>query len=139
MVLVDSSVWIEALRRKGSLEVAVALEGLLEVYEARLCAPVRLEVLGGARASERAWLGGYFSILPFRPCGADDWERAIALAWQLRNQGVTVPWMDALIAAIALKDGERVYAIDGHFTAIARVTGLRLYEPGPGGLFLPER
>jgi predicted nucleic acid-binding protein len=137
MVLVDSSVWIEGLRRKGRLDVAVALDGLLEVYEVRLCAPVRLEVLGGARASERSWLGRYFSVLPFRPCAADDWERAIALAWQLRDQGVTVPWLDVLIAAIALKDGERVYAIDGHFTAIARMTGLRLYQPGPGGLFSP--
>lgn len=44
-----------------------------------------------------------------------------------------------VIAAIALKDGERVYAIDRHFAAIARVTGLRLYEPGPGGLFSPVR
>jgi hypothetical protein len=30
MVLVDSSAWIEGLRRKGSLEVKLALEGLLE-------------------------------------------------------------------------------------------------------------
>jgi predicted nucleic acid-binding protein len=137
MVLVDSSAWIEALRHKGSLEAKVALDGLLEVYEARLCAPVRLEVLGGARAAERSRLGAYFSLLPYRSCGPDDWDRAIALAWKLRDNGITVPWMDVRIAAIALKDEERVYAIDHHFAAIARVTGLRLYEPGPGGLFQP--
>ena len=34
MVLVDSSVWIESLRRTGRLEVKVALEGLLEAYGA---------------------------------------------------------------------------------------------------------
>mgnify|MGYP001550518080 FL=1 len=34
MVLVDSSVWIEALRRDGRLDVKLALENLLEEYEA---------------------------------------------------------------------------------------------------------
>ena len=48
MVLVDSSVWIEALRRDGRLEVKLALENLLEEYEAAWCGPVQIEVLGGA-------------------------------------------------------------------------------------------
>ena len=50
MILVDSSVWIESLRREGRLDVKLALEGLLEEYEAAWCGPVKLEVLGGARA-----------------------------------------------------------------------------------------
>ena len=53
MVLVDSSVWIEGLRRKGRLDIKVALEALLEAYEAQICAPVRLEVMGGAKKEER--------------------------------------------------------------------------------------
>ncbi|MEX1119951.1 MAG: PIN domain-containing protein [Terrimicrobiaceae bacterium] len=135
MVLVDSSAWIEALRRSGRLEVKLAIEGLLEAYEAQWCTPVRLEVLGGARPAERRALGGYFSVIPYRRCQDDDWERAISLVWKLRDSGLTVPWLDVLIAAIALHDGVRVYAVDAHFQHISNLTGLALYEPGYGGMF----
>ena len=135
MVMVDSSAWIEGLRRKGRLDVKVALEVLLEHYEAQWCSPVRLEVLGGARKGERQRLGRYFSVVPYRPTREDDWERAISLAWRLRDDGMTVPWLDVLIASIALHDGVRLYTIDSHFEEIAERTGLRLYRPGYGGAF----
>jgi predicted nucleic acid-binding protein len=138
MVIVDSSAWIEGLRRTGNLTVKLALEGLLEAYEAQWCSPVRLEVMGGARLAERALLGRYFSVIPYRPTCEDDWERAIALAWRLREGGLTVPWLDVLIASIALHDNVRLYTVDAHFTQIAQCTGLKLYRPDYGGQFLPE-
>lgn len=135
MVLVDSSAWIESLRRNGDMRVKLAVEGLLEAYEAQWCSPIRLEVLGGARLEERARLGQCFAVIPYRPCREDDWDRAIALAWRLRTNGLTVPWLDVLIAAIAIHDGVRLYAIDAHFQEIAKHTGLLLYRPGYGGSF----
>jgi len=137
MVLVDSSVWIEALRRSGRVEVKLALEGLLDVYEAKLCDPVRLEVLGGARASERTPLSNAFSILPCRSCAPEDWRQALNLSWRLRDQGFNAPWMDVLIATLALRDGDKIYSIDAHFESISRITGLVLYQPGYGGSFQP--
>lgn len=138
MVLVDSSVWIEALRRQGRLEVKLALEGLLDVYEAQWCTPVRLEVLGGAKAGERGRLGRHFAAIPYRACTEADWDRAIALAWRLRDHGLTVPWLDVVIAALALHDTVRLYALDAHFARMAEFTGLRLYQPGYAGLFAPD-
>lgn len=138
MVLVDSSVWIEAFRRKGRLEVKLALESLLDAYEALWCSPVRLEVLGGARASERGKLGRHFSVVPYRSCTGEDWDRAVSLAWKLRDNGLTVPWLDVVIAALALHDDVRLYALDAHFGRIAELTGLRLYTPGYSGLFVPD-
>lgn len=138
MVLVDSSAWIEGLRRRGSLEVKCALEGLLDAYEAQWCTPVRMEVLGGARREERRRLGHYFSVIPYRRCEEADWERGITLAWQLRDRGVSLPWLDVLIGAIALRDGVRVYSIDRHFQDLSKWTGLPLYEPDGGGRFRPE-
>jgi predicted nucleic acid-binding protein len=138
MVLVDSSAWIEALRRKGDLRVKLAIEGLLDAYEAQWCTPIRLEVLGGARKEERTRLGHWFSVIPYRPVHEEDWERAIALAWRLRDSGLTVPWLDVLIAAVALHDQVRVYAVDTHFREISTRTGLRLYEPGYGGGYAGE-
>jgi predicted nucleic acid-binding protein len=138
MVLVDSSVWIEALRGRGRLEIKLAVEGLLEVDEAQWCTPGRLEVLGGARQNERDLLGQHFSTIPCRECGGQDWDRAISLASKLRSNELTITWLDILVAAIALHDGTRLFAIGDHFKKIQELTGLVLYEPGHGGMFRPE-
>ena len=69
MVLVDSSAWIKSLRRHGDMRVKLAIEGLLDAYEAQWCSPVRLEVLGGARIEERTLLGKRFSVIPYRTAG----------------------------------------------------------------------
>ena len=138
MVLVDSSAWIEALRRNGDLRVKLAVEALLDAYEAQWCSPIRLEVLGGARREERTRLGHWFSVIPYRPVREEDWERGVALAWRLRDGGLTVPWLDVLISAVALHDNVRLYAVDAHFREISQRTGLRLYEPGYGGSYTPE-
>jgi len=138
MVLVDSSVWIEAIRRAGRLEVKVALEGLLEEYEAAWCGPVKLEVLGGARAVERVRLAQWFACIPYRTMNESAWEQAKERYWILRDQGQTLPWSDVLIGSLALTWGCRVYAMDRHFEVMRDVLGLRLYQPGYGGKYEAE-
>jgi len=139
MVLVDSSVWIESLRREGRLEVKLALEGLLEEYEAAWCGPVKLEVLGGARVEDRRKLEEHFSCLPYFPMPDAAWESAKGLAWRLRDQGCAAPWNDILIATLSIQADCRIYAIDKHFDLISRSgVGLRLYQPGYGGKYDPN-
>lgn len=137
MVLLDSSVWIEALRKRGALEVKCAVEGLLDEYEATMCSPTRLEVLGGARREEREELNRLFSVLPYLRAQEDDFTAATHHAWTLAKKGVRVPWFDLLIAAIALRVNCRVYSMDKHFVEMRRHLGLTLYEPGFGGKFSP--
>lgn len=138
MVLVDSSVWIEAARRQGDLGCKVALESLLEEYEATLCSPVRLEVLGGARKEERTRLAAGFDVLPFIQVTEPTWNLALESAWRLRDAGLQAPWNDLLIASISIEHGCRLYARDKHFNVMASVIAVRLYEPGYGGSFAPE-
>ena len=138
MVLVDSSVWIEAARRKGALEVKVALEALLEEYEAALCPPVLLEVLGGARKQDRRRLKAYLSVLPSLNLTPDSWQHAVELSWKLRDLGRTIPWNDLLIGTVALQHDCRVYAVDAHFDIMGEEAGLRLYRSGYGGKYQPE-
>jgi hypothetical protein len=139
MVLVDSSVWIEGFRRAGRLEVKLALESLLDAYEAQWCTPVRLEVLGGARREERTRLGRHFAVVPYRVCTEADWDRALILAWKLQDGGLTIPWLDVVIASLALHDNVRLYTLDAHFVRVAELTDLRLYTPGHAGGFSPEQ
>lgn len=138
MVLVDSSIWVEAARRHGDLAAKVGLEGLLEEFEAALSSPARLEVLGGARRNERGRLEAYFANLPYCPIEEADWHAAARNSWTLRDAGLSLPWNDILIATLALRVQCRVYARDAHFDSMRTVLGVRLYEPGPGGSFASD-
>ena len=138
MVLVDSSVWIEALRRQGDLHVKLALENLLDEYEAAWCGPVKLEVLGGARMQERARLEEHFSCIPYFPMDDAQWELAKETAWRLRDRGCNPPWNDILIASLSLTARCRVYAVDKHFQQMRDAgVGIVIYEPGYGGAYNP--
>lgn len=138
MVLVDTSVWIEASRRDGDLAFKVGLENLLEEYEAAWCSAVKLEFMGGARRQDRKQLAFWFECIPYRNIEEKHWEQARELAWRLRDAGHTLPWNDILIAALALEGDMRVYAKDRHFETMAQVIGLRLYTPGYGGRYTPD-
>lgn len=137
-VLVDTSVWIEASRRKGDLAYKVGLENLLDEYEAAWCSPVKLEFMGGARLQDRKKLAFWFECIPYRPTEERHWELAKAHAWKLRDAGLTLPWNDILIATIAHEADMRVYAKDKHFESMAKVLGIRLYSPGYGGRYEPD-
>ncbi|MEO0510192.1 MAG: PIN domain-containing protein [Verrucomicrobiota bacterium] len=138
MVLVDTSVWIEASRRDGDLAYKVGLENLLEAFEAVWCSPVKLEFMGGARKEDRKKLQFWFDCIPYRGIEERHWESAKLNAWRLRDRGKTLPWNDILIASLALEIGCRVYAKDVHFDIMAKELNLRLYQPGYGGRFEPE-
>ncbi|HEY5298166.1 MAG TPA: PIN domain-containing protein [Verrucomicrobiae bacterium] len=139
MVLVDSSVWIEALRRDGRVDVKVALESLLEEYEATFCGPVKLEVLGGARPREREKLETHFSRIPYLPMRDAAWNSAKELAWRLRDRGCITPWNDILIAALSHNVVCRIYTVDKHFEMMRDAgAGILLYQPGYGGAYNPN-
>lgn len=138
MVLVDSSVWIEAARRQGDLATKVALRALLDEYEAAWCSPVKLEVLGGARREERRALEMFFGVIPYVACGEPEWEAAKALAWRTREAGHTLPSNDVLISATAASRGWRVFSRDAHFATLASLGGAVVYSPGYGGSFRAE-
>jgi len=137
MVLVDSSVWIEAMRKTGDIGTKVALEQLLDAYEAAFCSPVKLEVLVGARTQFRKKTAAYFSIVPYLDVIEDDWQAAIQYGHELRDHGVTVPNNDLLIATVALRAQIRVFARDKHFDLMAEHLPLQLYKPGYGGSYSP--
>jgi predicted nucleic acid-binding protein len=139
MVLVDSSVWIESLRRDGRLEVKLALENLLEEYAASLCGPVKLEVLGGARPQDRKALETHFSCIPHFPMTDAAWDSAKNLAWRMRDKGCPAPWNDILIASLSVQADCRIYTIDKHFELMYQAgAGIRLYKAGYSGSYNPN-
>ncbi|MFH1496844.1 MAG: PIN domain-containing protein [Verrucomicrobiota bacterium] len=140
MVLVDSCVWIKANQPKGDLLAKVALETLLEEDEAAFCGPVRLEVLGAMRRESRARFDTFFSLVPYLTMTDSSWEEAVKIGRVLVDEArVTLPWNDVMISAIALRHQARIYTLDAHFATLARHAGVKLYTPGPGGSYAPDR
>jgi predicted nucleic acid-binding protein len=139
VVLVDSSAWIEAARRAGSADAKATLAGLLEADAAFITGPVLLEVLGGAKVSERELLRHSLASVPYRAVPDAAWREGADLSARFRQEGLTAPWNDVLLAALAIRWDVRVFALDDHFRLMSRPSPLRLYRPRPGGRFAPER
>jgi len=138
VVIVDTNAWIEMLRRKGDPLVKLAMNGLLSQYEAFLCGPVEMELLGGMPSEQRSRLSSWLSVIPRHRCGDDLWRNAGESYSLLRANGLTVPWNDVLVASVSLLAQCRVYSTDRHFHWMAPILGLSLYNPGHSGIFNPD-
>jgi predicted nucleic acid-binding protein len=118
-VLVDSSVWVEAMRRTGDESLRAVVAELLRTGRAVLCDWVRLELWNGAQGdAEKRWLRTLEKDLSIAPTTAEVWEKACGLAQACRKSGITVPASDLLIAAHARYYGLDLLHRDRHFTQI---------------------
>jgi predicted nucleic acid-binding protein len=128
MILVDSSAWIESLRRDGSQGVKRVVASLLDDGEVCTCGPIQLEILGAARKEERKLLDSFFLAIPSLSSSQRIWKRATALSRTMRDGGCTIPWNDLVIATIALEYEKELFSVDKHFNQIAQFTELRFYR-----------
>lgn len=124
MRLVDTSAWIELLRRPQRL----SLDDLRGSSDIVTCLPVIQEVLQGI-GDERAFVNIRESMLSWPrvddPLALAVVDRAIEIYRQARRLGLTVrSAVDCLVAASALAHDLTVVHCDRDYGAIARVTGL---------------
>ena len=123
MYIVDSSAWIEYLRRTGSradLEVTRLVER--EHPAAGVTEPVIMELFAGARdAGNLRRIERLTTAMPL--CRVDpvcDFAEAGSLYKMLRDKGVTIrSSVDCLIAAIAWRRKATIVHADRDFDAIA--------------------
>ena len=122
MTLIDTSAWIEQLRRGGDAAVRRQVETLLAAGDGAWCPLVRLELWNGARGTaERSVLKEMETTLPSLEIDVAVWDRAVALAAGARERGITVPATDLLVAACARHHGVALLHYDGHFDLIAEL------------------
>ena len=120
MRLVDTSSWIEQLRRGGDPAVRERVEALLSSGEAAWCPIVRLELWNGARGHhERTVLLEMEKEIKSLEIGSPVWDGAAMLARSARERGITVPETDLLVAACAEHHGVALEHNDSHFGLIA--------------------
>ncbi len=119
-VLVDTSAWIEALRRDGDPAVRDQVRTLVTDDAAVLCDLVVLELWNGARGDrETQALTEITRELARLPTTDEVWRTAVNLARACRTQGLTVPATDLVVAACARAHGASLLHRDRHFDLIA--------------------
>ncbi len=118
--LVDTSAWIEVLRRDGDPKIRDAVVEATRERKAAICDMVLLELWAGAGGShERAVIAQMSADLECLSIDDAVWKSAHALAQTCRAAGVAVPGPDLLIAACADRHGVEILERDGHFAQIA--------------------
>lgn len=129
MILVDTSIWIEMLRRQRPLD----LQRLVDFTQIVTCPPVVQEVLQGIH-DERAFRIAREAMLALpnveSPMLVDVWLEAAQLYRNARAAGVTVrSGTDCLIAACALRNDLEVLHRDRDYVQLARIVPLRQRQP----------
>jgi len=128
MPLIDTSAWIEYLRKTGS-ETNIEMRNVL-TRRHHICDAVTMEILSGARDDANAQtlkrLLSRATVIETKPI---DYQNAASIYRACRQVGITVrTQIDCLIAAIAIRTGTPLLHQDSDFTAIAQITKLKMHS-----------
>jgi len=120
MKLIDTSSWIDAMRRDGDPEIKARVVALVRAGTAAWCDMVRLELWNGLRgAAERKKMEELEADVINLPTSDAVWAKARLLIQRARAKGITVPATDLLIASCAWEHGVGMEHDDAHLTALA--------------------
>ncbi|MGC1273133.1 MAG: PIN domain-containing protein [Planctomycetaceae bacterium] len=135
-VLVDTSVWTLALRRRrkqldaSQRWIERELSDLIREGDVAVIGPVRQELLSGiadAGAFER--LRGHLRHFEDEPLTIEDFEEAARCHNRCRSAGISGSAIDFLLCAAALRRGWEIFTTDSDFDRYAAELGLSLHEP----------
>ncbi|MDY6990643.1 MAG: PIN domain nuclease [Thermodesulfobacteriota bacterium] len=119
--LVDTSLWILALRKGFVSDVKDRIDHLLREDTIVTTGIIMVEILSGAKTEkEFRRLKKGLDALDRVETDRSVWEEASELGFTLRRKGVTVPHTDILIATCALRASAVVVHADAHFDLIAK-------------------
>ena len=114
--MVDSSSWVQALRRHGDGTVRERVRVLVTSGQAVWCAAIRLELWAGVGADpERQMLKDLEQRIPELAINDEIWQSACELADRCRKAGKRVPANDLLITACARYHAVELESADAHF------------------------
>jgi hypothetical protein len=131
-ILVDTSIWSMALRRRDtSKNVALtsALASLIEDGRAVIIGPIRQELLSGIK--ERAQferLREHLQAFPDVAVTTEDYEEAAAFFNLCRDRGIQGSNTDFLICAVAVRKNFSIFTNDDDFAHFASVLPISLHS-----------
>ena len=129
MFLVDTSVWIHALRPRGNSAIQSRLRTLVVSDQTAVTEWILLELMTGlSRAEHGKDLQDRFSAVTRIPFQPEWWAKAWELAAGLRKHGVSPSATDCLIATAALESSVPLIHCDEDFEAIRRHSKLQTLD-----------
>lgn len=132
LCVVDTSVWIYALRKRSLPEVRSLVERLIDKDRVLINPVIKLELLAGTRTrGEFSRLKMRLDALPEIAMNEEVWETAQNMAFLLRKKGLAIPLVDTIIMASAKSASASLIHNDRHFDMAkkfveVRIEGLRL-------------
>ena len=135
-VLVDTSVWSLALRRKGQnlkpseRQLVEELAELIREGRARVIGLVRQELLSGIKSTDQyEKLRNYLRSFPDEIVDTADYEQAAEAGNRCRAKGVVVSIVDILLCAVAMKREWAIFTTDPDFSNYSKVLPLAYHMP----------
>lgn len=132
-ILVDTSIWSLAFRRKAAPVVppeVLELKQLILECRAKIIGPVRQELLSGiAHAEQFEQLRDKLRAFPDVHLETGHFERAAEMFNTCRSAGIQGSHIDYVICAVASLHGMPVFTTDLDFERYERVLGIPLYRP----------
>ena len=134
-VIIDTSVWSQALRRSSAQSSSAAQEGVVSelkelIHDARIAmlGPVRQELLSGVKTQKQfETLQQILSVFSDEPLRMEDYELAAKNFNQCRQGGVQGSNTDFLICAVSMSRGWPIYSLDRDFEQYQKHLALQLY------------
>ncbi len=133
-VLVDTSIWSLAFRRKKLNHNEKVLTGelthLIEEIRALIIGSIRQEILSGiSNSSQHALLKKQLKAFNDVPITTEDYETAAEFHNICRQSGVQGSHIDYLICAVAYRHGMSIFTTDRDFMMFSKHLEIELYEP----------
>ena len=130
-VLVDTSIWSLALRRKtvGQVDIIQELEQLIQETRARIIGPIRQEILSGVKDQKQfEVLKTRLRAFPDLHLTEDTFEQAAEIFNACRKAGIQGSNTDFLICSAAEQHDVAIFTTDQDFRRYQKYSKFVLHE-----------
>lgn len=133
MILIDSCIWIDAIRKRHALPSFCEHLGQVQPEMMSTCGVIMTEVIPFLNnRQERALVREFLSALTFLspPDDLVYWEQILDAHDRLRKYGLhQIGILDIMIMVLAKEHEVPVLSIDKHFFKAAKALGIEVWHP----------
>ncbi len=125
-VLVDTSVWIEFFRKKGT-NVSAKLREYLKLSQVCYAGPIAVELYQGAKThKEIQVIDQLFQTIHYVDITRTHYHHAGLISQKAAREGKIFSTVDMILAVVAHEEQLLLFSLDSHFQDIAKYCTLSL-------------